>query len=232
MRNASSPLPLDTKGATPILATHRSDTIGAIAKLHERTGDEGSWRESDPGQQALHGIGDLTFKLARSLINIGKTFRIISATGCLVGLSACADPQPSAGQQGRSASGPAANADTFAVPAASDTTTLSGATLDQFRGNPEAGVTVFLQCRSCHTTEPGVTRIGPSLHHVVGRHSGSIPGFNYSSANRNSGITWSPQKLFQYLENPQRVVPGTKMSFAGITDPQSRADVIAWLSTQ
>jgi cytochrome c len=58
-----------------------------------------------------------------------------------------------------------------------------------------------------------------------------VSGFNYSQANRNAGITWSPEKLFQYLENPRRVVPGTSMAFAGIGDPQRRADLIAYLGT-
>ena len=74
-----------------------------------------------------------------------------------------------------------------------------------------------------------MNKIGPSLHGVVGRAAGSIAGFTYSSANKTSGITWSEAKLFQYLENPQRVVPGTKMSFPGWSDPQKRADVIAYL---
>ena len=77
-----------------------------------------------------------------------------------------------------------------------------------------------------------MNKIGPSLHGVVGRPAGKEPGFTYTAANRDSGITWTEEKLFQYLENPQRVVPGTKMSFAGWpTDPQKRADVIAYLKT-
>ena len=75
-----------------------------------------------------------------------------------------------------------------------------------------------------------MNKIGPSLHKIVGRKAGEIAGDTYSAANKNSGITWTEEKLFQYLENPQRVVPGTKMSFAGWpTDPQKRADVIAYL---
>jgi cytochrome c len=64
---------------------------------------------------------------------------------------------------------------------------------------------------------------------VVGRAAGTVAGYTYSAANKNSGITWTPEKLFQYLEKPQRVVPGTKMAFPGIPDPQKRADVIAYL---
>ena len=68
-----------------------------------------------------------------------------------------------------------------------------------------------------------------SGHAVVGRAAGTIAGFDYTPANKNSGITWTPEKLFQYLENPQRIVPGTKMIFPGFPDPQKRADVIAYL---
>lgn len=71
--------------------------------------------------------------------------------------------------------------------------------------------------------------IGPSLAGLVGRKAGMEAGFSYSNANKNSGITWSAEKLFQYLEKPARVVPGTKMSFAGLPKAQDRADVIAYL---
>ncbi len=73
--------------------------------------------------------------------------------------------------------------------------------------------------------------IGPMLKGIVGRSAGTVAGYTYSAANKNSGITWSPEKLFQYLEKPQRVVPGTKMTYPGMTDPQQRADTIAYLST-
>ncbi len=79
--------------------------------------------------------------------------------------------------------------------------------------------------------DAGVNRIGPSLHGIIGRTAGTVTGFTYSTANKNSGITWSPEKLFQYLEKPQRIVPGTKMAFAGLSKAQDRADVIAYLET-
>lgn len=96
-------------------------------------------------------------------------------------------------------------------------------------GDPDKGAVVFHRCQVCHTIQPGVNHIGPSLHGVVGRHAGSIPDFNYSDANKNSGITWTEQKIFDYLKNPQAMVPGTKMTFPGLPDPQKRADVIAYL---
>lgn len=123
-------------------------------------------------------------------------------------------------------------AGTSKAPAADDTATLSGAKFADFTGDPASGEKVFVQCKTCHVAEEGQNRIGPSLYHVVGRHSGSVPNYQYSAANKNSGITWTKEKLFQYLENPQRVVPGTKMAFAGVQDPQKRADVIAYLATK
>lgn len=118
------------------------------------------------------------------------------------------------------------------APAADDVTTLSGVKFASFTGDPASGEKVFVQCKTCHVTDPGQNRIGPSLHAVVGRKAGMEPGFQYSAANKGSGITWTKEKLFQYLENPQRVVPGTKMAFAGIQDPQKRADVIEYLATK
>ena len=115
------------------------------------------------------------------------------------------------------------------APAATDVATLDGIQFASLTGNAAAGRTVFAQCRTCHVTDPGVNRIGPSLAGIVGRAAGTIPGFAYTPANSGSGITWTKEKLFQYLENPQRVVPGTKMIFPGIPDAQRRADLIAYL---
>ncbi|TPG52903.1 cytochrome c family protein [Sphingomonas glacialis] len=114
--------------------------------------------------------------------------------------------------------------------AADNVDTIAGVKLAAYTGDAKKGEADFITCKTCHAIEAGVNRIGPSLHAVVGRKAGTIPGFVYSTANKDSGITWTEDKLFQYLENPQRVVPGTKMTFAGWpTDPQKRADVIAYL---
>lgn len=118
-----------------------------------------------------------------------------------------------------------------AAPAADNTDTVDGVKFASLTGNAANGEKIFLQCKTCHTLEAGKNMIGPSLHGIIGRHSGEIPGFAYSAANKGSGITWSPEKLFQYLEKPSRVVPGTKMSFAGLSKAQDRADVIAYLTT-
>jgi cytochrome c len=99
-------------------------------------------------------------------------------------------------------------------------------------GDPARGQAAFAPCRACHVTQAGVNRVGPSLHGVVGRTSGSVPGFAYSAANKQGHIVWTPQVLFNYLENPRKFMPGTKMAFVGVKDPQKRADIIAWLATQ
>jgi cytochrome c len=96
-------------------------------------------------------------------------------------------------------------------------------------GDPAAGAIVFHKCQVCHSTKPGENRVGPSLAGIIGRTSGSVPGFVYSTANKNSGIVWAEQKLFVYLKSPQSVVPGTKMTFPGLPKDQDRADIIAFL---
>jgi cytochrome c len=98
-------------------------------------------------------------------------------------------------------------------------------------GDPTKGEAVFRQCLTCHVREAGVNKVGPSLHNIVGRHSGEIPGFRYSEANKNSGIVWTEQELYVYLENPKARIPGTIMAFVGIKDSQKRADLIAYLKT-
>ncbi|KAI94280.1 cytochrome C [Rhodomicrobium udaipurense JA643] len=100
-------------------------------------------------------------------------------------------------------------------------------------GDPVKGEQVFKQCKICHqvgpTAKPGV---GPVQNNVVGSKAGTRPGFNYSEAMKNSGLTWDEATLDKYLENPKAIVPGTKMVFVGLKNPQDRADVIAFLATQ
>ncbi len=138
-------------------------------------------------------------------------------------------PATAAANTTSAASAPATPA--AAAPAADNTDTLTGVKYASYTGDPEKGKVVFITCQTCHSIDAGVNKIGPSLHGVIGRHSGTVAGFNYTAANKNAGIDWTPEKLFQYLEAPQRVVPGTKMTFAGLPDPQKRADVIAYLKT-
>ena len=96
-------------------------------------------------------------------------------------------------------------------------------------GDAAAGETVFAQCRTCHLIEEGKNGVGPSLYGVIGRTAGTIEGFRYSDANANSGVTWTPEVMYEYLEAPREFMPGTRMAFPGLRDPQDRADVIAYL---
>ncbi|MCM0032984.1 c-type cytochrome [Sandarakinorhabdus limnophila] len=99
-------------------------------------------------------------------------------------------------------------------------------------GDAAKGEKLFAQCKACHVAEAGKNRVGPSLWAVVGRTAGSIAGFNYSKANKESGVTWSEDVLFTYLEAPAKFMPGTRMAFGGLKNPQDRADVIAYLKTK
>ncbi len=99
-------------------------------------------------------------------------------------------------------------------------------------GDAAAGAaTVKTKCGICHSVVAGQNRVGPSLFGVVGRPAGTVPGYNYSSANKASGKTWDEATLDVYLTNPRGLIPGTKMAFAGLPEATDRANVIAYLVT-
>src|ERR1700749_767779 len=95
-----------------------------------------------------------------------------------------------------------------------------------------AGAAVFkTQCSICHSVTEGKNLVGPSLFGVVGRKAGEVPGFHYSPANKESGLTWDAATLDRYLTDPQAVVPKTIMPYPGLKDDTKRANLIAYLST-
>lgn len=101
---------------------------------------------------------------------------------------------------------------------------------DKSPGDPDAGASVFKRCMACHAVGPDAKNgVGPVLNGVVGRAAGTYPGYNYSAANKNSGLTWDESTLTTYLHAPRKLVPGTKMTFAGLSKDQEIADVIAYL---
>ena len=154
-----------------------------------------------------------------------------AALASLVTLSACG------GGAGSDANAPAATETTAAAveaPAAPAAPAAeAGATMEfaSMTTDVAAGEKVFALCRSCHVLDDGVNRVGPSLYNVVGRKSGSVAGFSYSDANKNSGVTWTTDVLFKYLEDPKGFMPGTKMAFPGIKDAQDRANLVAYLES-
>ena len=97
-------------------------------------------------------------------------------------------------------------------------------------GHPDAGAVVFKKCMACHQVGPSAKNgIAPVLNGIVGRRAGQYPDYSYSSANKNSGLTWDEPTLARYLRAPGQVVPGTKMIFAGLKKAQEISDVIAYL---
>jgi cytochrome c len=98
-------------------------------------------------------------------------------------------------------------------------------------GDPDAGKVVAKKCMACHSIEAGVNKVGPSLFGVVGRHSGSIDGFDYSPAMKSFDKVWDEALLNTWLTDPRATVPGTKMIFPGLKEEKDRQDVIAFLAT-
>jgi cytochrome c len=99
-------------------------------------------------------------------------------------------------------------------------------------GDPVRGAQLFGRaCGACHSLAPGQHRTGPSLAGVVGRKAGSAEGFHrYSPSLQASGVVWEGTTLDAWIADPQAFIPGTRMGFRGLPDPQARADLIAYLA--
>jgi cytochrome c len=100
-----------------------------------------------------------------------------------------------------------------------------------FSQDVEAGQGVFKRlCFPCHDAGPGAkTKLGPPLNGLDGRQAGTIAGFNYSEANKKSGIKWSDATFAEYIKNPMQQMPGTRMAFAGVRDEKDIANLWAFL---
>jgi cytochrome c len=95
-----------------------------------------------------------------------------------------------------------------------------------------AGKTVSVKCEQCHDTSSAKTnKIGPALFGVVDRARATAPGFDYSSAMKAKGGTWTYDELFKFIKSPGAYIPGTKMSFAGLSSAKDRINLIAFLRT-
>jgi cytochrome c len=101
------------------------------------------------------------------------------------------------------------------------------------KADPAKGADVFKQCTACHTiNQGGASGIGPNLYGTVGKPHGHLPGFAYSDALKSVPGPWTFDALDAWLTSPRKYAPGTKMTFAGLANPQDRANVIAYLNSQ
>ena len=95
------------------------------------------------------------------------------------------------------------------------------------------GENVFKKCAACHNAEPGgANALGPALYGVMGNPVAAHPGFAFSDPLKSKGGTWDWETMSQWLANPKKFAPGTKMTFAGLSNPQDRADVMAFLNSR
>ncbi|MCW1382354.1 c-type cytochrome [Novosphingobium sp. KCTC 2891] len=134
------------------------------------------------------------------------------------GVSACGGAKQEDTAQTADTSAPAA------APAAADTAATTAVAAN-------AAPAAFGICKSCHAVEKGKTVIGPSLFGIVGTKAGDVPGYSFSPALKASGLTWDDATLDKWLENPMKLVPGTRMTYAGQADAAKRKEIIDYLKT-
>jgi cytochrome c len=97
-------------------------------------------------------------------------------------------------------------------------------------GDAARGEKKFGDCAACHKLEAGANNVGPSLHGIFGRKAGEIADFRYSPAIKRSGIVWTPEMVDKFISDPQGMVPGNRMPYAGMASAADRADLIAYLA--
>jgi cytochrome c len=96
-------------------------------------------------------------------------------------------------------------------------------------GDAAKGEKIYKKCKACHSLEAGKKKVGPSLAGLFGRTAGTVEGFKYSAAMKDSGIVWDEETLDGFLTKPKDVVPKTRMAFPGLKKEQDRMDLIAYL---
>ena len=98
-------------------------------------------------------------------------------------------------------------------------------------GDAKKGANLFkTRCLQCHTIEKGGPhKVGPNLNGIFTRYSGQAPGYSYTEANINKHVKWDEQNMAEYLVNPKKYIPGTKMAFAGLKKEKDRNDLITYL---
>ena len=94
--------------------------------------------------------------------------------------------------------------------------------------DPVKGKKVFRKCVACHSLQEGKNKMGPPLNNLLGRKAGSVDGYKYSKAMKNSGVVWDEESLDKFLIKPRKFIPKTKMSFRGIKKKSLRDDLISF----
>ena len=95
--------------------------------------------------------------------------------------------------------------------------------------DPVNGKKIFKKCVACHSLQEGKNKIGPSLYNLLDRKIGSVEGYKYSKAMKNSCVVWDEESLDKFLTKPRKFIPKTKMAFRGIKKKSLRDDLIAFL---
>jgi cytochrome c len=147
-------------------------------------------------------------------------------------LFACAQENSSAANDAVSVADQAAETAVGQVAAAGNVAEGAAATAETalLVGDPESGKRFYIFCQACHSiNEGGMNKVGPNLYGVFDKPAGQVEGFVYSEALTAAGINWDKATLDRWITRPSETVPGTTMVFAGINDPQQRADLIAYL---
>ena len=109
--------------------------------------------------------------------------------------------------------------------------TAAAATSAALAQDAAAGKTSFNKCLACHAIGEGAkNKVGPVLNGLDGRKSGTVEGYSYSDANKNSGITWNKDQFLDYIKEPRAKIPGTKMVFVGIKNEKEADDLWAFIS--
>lgn len=107
---------------------------------------------------------------------------------------------------------------------------LFASTMTAVAQSPEAGEKVFAQCRACHKVgETAKNLVGPQLNGLFARKSGAVEGYVFTEANKNANITWDDTSFREYIADPKGKIPGTKMAYAGLKNPQQISDLTAYL---
>jgi cytochrome c len=101
-----------------------------------------------------------------------------------------------------------------------------------YANTDKEGEALFASCAACHSTKEGENKIGPSLFQVLDKKAGANNGFRYSSAIKNSGLTWNKDTLNVFLENPQKILPGNRMPYSGMSNDSDRLALINYLSSE